>query len=46
MRDMLEKLPEGEWLCEDCKFDERKAQEKAKYNTVDGDELEGIYRIP
>ncbi|XP_017242340.1 ASI1-immunoprecipitated protein 2 [Daucus carota subsp. sativus] len=40
MRDMLEKLPEGEWLCEDCKFDERKAQEKAKYNTVDGDELE------
>ncbi|KAF1001935.1 ASI1-immunoprecipitated protein 2-like isoform X2 [Apium graveolens] len=46
MREMLDKIPEGDWLCEDCKFEERKAYEKAKYNTVDGDEPDGIRRSP
>ncbi|KAK1392085.1 PHD-type domain-containing protein [Heracleum sosnowskyi] len=46
MREMLDKIPEGDWLCEDCKFEERKAQEKPKYNTVDGDEPDGIHRSP
>lgn len=46
MREMLDKIPEGDWLCEDCKFEERKAQEKAKHNTVDGDEPDGIHRSP
>lgn len=46
MREMLDKIPEGDWLCEDCKFEERKSHEKAKYNTVDGDEPDGIHRSP
>lgn len=46
MREMLDKIPEGDWLCEDCKFEERKSQEKVKYNTVNGDEASGNYRIP
>ncbi|KAL1813611.1 ASI1-immunoprecipitated protein 2 isoform X3 [Daucus carota subsp. sativus] len=37
MKEMMTKLPEGDWLCEDCKFEKREREEKAKYNLVDGD---------
>ncbi|KAK1366328.1 hypothetical protein POM88_041889 [Heracleum sosnowskyi] len=37
MKEMMDKIPEGDWLCEDCKSEKSKAQEKVKYVLVDGD---------
>lgn len=37
MKEMLDKIPEGDWLCEDCKSEKEKALEKVKCNLVDGD---------
>lgn len=28
MREMLQKLPDGEWLCEECKFAEENESQK------------------
>lgn len=37
MKETMDKIPEGDWLCEDCKSEKRKAQEKVKCDLVDGD---------
>ncbi|XP_057970025.1 uncharacterized protein LOC131159286 isoform X2 [Malania oleifera] len=39
MREMLDKVPEGDWLCEECKFAEETGnQTPNKLETVDGNE--------
>ncbi|XP_059625095.1 protein PARALOG OF AIPP2-like isoform X2 [Cornus florida] len=39
MRDTLDKVPEGDWLCEECKFDEKiENQKQVKFVIVDGNE--------
>ncbi|KAL8095536.1 uncharacterized protein LOC141693523 isoform X2 [Apium graveolens] len=37
MKEMMDKIPEGDWLCEDCKSEKRTAQEKVKCDLVVGD---------
>lgn len=37
MKEMMDKIPEGDWLCEDCKSEKRMALEKVKCDLVDGD---------
>lgn len=36
MEVMLDEVPKGDWLCQECKFEERKNQEKDKHGAVDG----------
>ncbi|KAK9271648.1 hypothetical protein L1049_002011 [Liquidambar formosana] len=37
MREMLDKVPEGQWLCEECKFaEETEKQKQDKVEVVDG----------
>uniref|UniRef100_A0A5B7AG95 PHD-type domain-containing protein n=1 Tax=Davidia involucrata TaxID=16924 RepID=A0A5B7AG95_DAVIN len=37
MQEMLDKVPEGDWLCEECKFNEDfEKQKQDKFGTVDG----------
>lgn len=37
MKIKMDKIPEGDWFCEDCKSEKRMAQEKVKCDLVDGD---------
>ncbi|XP_052193581.1 uncharacterized protein LOC127802002 isoform X2 [Diospyros lotus] len=38
MREMMEKIPDGDWLCEECKFDEIKKSNQDKIAAVDGND--------
>ncbi|XAR56691.1 hypothetical protein NMG60_11037266 [Bertholletia excelsa] len=39
MREMVDKVPEGDWLCEECKFDdENKSLKQDKSGAVDGND--------